>query len=99
MSIEFTQYLRPNGKKQTIVIDRPSEIEELASQIKEKGFVFECEELTTGAVSLTIFDNDTEEDVAIELVKNGPAVLTAVDRLISAFVKTDEFKKARKPEQ
>lgn len=78
--IEFTQYLRPNGRMTLVEISRPDEIEKLATEVIEAGGRFECEELRTGHASLTVsYDGD---DIAIELCRNGPEVPHAVDRLV-----------------
>jgi len=82
MSILFTQYLRPFGIPRPMKIDRPPDIEKMAQAIIAKGMVFEVEELTTGDVSLTIGDKVKEEDIAIQLCENGPAVPEAVDKLV-----------------
>ena len=81
--IPFTQYLRPDGRKKEGGFDRPQEIYDRAMKIIEKGHVFEIEVLTTGHVSITI--SNGKEDVAIELCKNGPEVLTTVDELVNKF--------------
>lgn len=81
--ISFTQFLRPNGEQRPVTIDRPAAIEAKAQQIVDAGYRFECEELSTGAVSLTI--SDGEDDLAMELCANGPAVPVAVDKLVSEF--------------
>lgn len=81
--ILFTQYLRPDGEKRSVEIDRPAEIEAMAEAFIKAGGYFECEELTTGHVSLTAGHPDCEEgDCAIELVPNGVEVPNAVDRLV-----------------
>lgn len=81
--IPFTQYLRPGGRKRAIEIDRSPEIEELAAEFMRRGGYFECEELSTGDVSLTACHPDCEEgDCAIEIVPNGPEIEDAVDRLV-----------------
>lgn len=84
MGIPFIQYLRPNGRRAEVSIDRSDEIEALAHAFLEKGGRFECEELTTGHASFTavFMLEDGEDDVAIEVVRNGAAVPEAVDRLI-----------------
>lgn len=92
MSIPFTQYLRPNGRRVEVDIDRPEEIERKAQQIIAAGYVFECEHLSTGHASLTIADPEKEEDVAIEVVMNGPDVPAAVDRLVSKFMLPERVK-------
>lgn len=81
--ITFTQYLRPFGRPTPVTITRPDDISRKAVEIRERGFRFECEELWTGEVSLTISNDDGDHD--IELVDNGPGVPAAVDRLISRF--------------
>jgi hypothetical protein len=81
--IPFMQYLRPNGRRVPVEIDRPAEIEALAQEFIARGGYFECEELSTGHASLTAGHPDAEEsDIAIEVVRNGPAVPDAVDRLV-----------------
>lgn len=80
-SIQFTQYLRPDGRKVAVWIDRPQDIAEKAEKVIAAGYRFECEELTTGDVSLTVA-NDDDGDLEIEVVENGPSVPAAVDRLV-----------------
>ena len=86
MSIAFTQYLRPDGRKRSVTTERPEPIEALARRIVDAGYAFECEELMTGDVSLTITNDEGDAD--IELVANGPDVPAAVDRLIERFAAT-----------
>lgn len=81
--IHFTQYLRPDGRREPVTIDRPEEIAKLASLITDRGYRFECEHLPTGHASLTIAGPDDDED--IEVVPNGPEVPAAVDRMIKRF--------------
>lgn len=84
MTIPFTQYLRPNGLKRDVSIDRPTEIEALAFQFIERGGWFEVEELPSRDASLTAcFVVDGEPaDIAIRVVPNGPGVAEAVDSLV-----------------
>jgi len=95
MSIPFTQFLRPNGRRRPTEIDMPSEIEDLAKSFIEAGGWFECEELTTGHASLTACWKDDQEgskDIAIEVVENGPPVVEAVERLVrkaAAYAKSE----------
>ena len=85
--ISFTQYLRPDGRQIQISIERSEAISRKAEALIEGGHSFECEELMTGHVSLTVvYDGD---DIDIEVVPNGPKVPPAVDRLIErAFAKS-----------
>jgi hypothetical protein len=81
--IPFTQYLRPDGERRAVEIDMPPKVEAMAKTFIEFGGYFECEELTTGHVSLTACHPDCEAgDCAIEVVPNGPEVPDAVDRLV-----------------
>ena len=81
VAIPFTQYMRPSGRPMPTSIQRPADIAAKAEAIMARGLVFECEMLADGTISLTITDPD-EGDVDIELVRNGPDVPAAVDRLI-----------------
>lgn len=82
--IEFTQFLMPNGRKDTVWIERPMEIVIKAKEIVNAGFSFECEMLTDyNTISLTIADDDG--DYAIKVVPNGPEVPEAIDRMILDF--------------
>lgn len=94
MAIPFTQYLRPDGRTTPIEIDMPDDIEKEARQLINRGIRFEAEVLTTGMVSLTSrFANADEDTINIQLCRNGPEVLTAVEKLIrttSERVKDEE---------
>ncbi len=84
MSIAFTQFLRPHGRRQTIAIERPAEVEAQAAQLMGAGARFEIEELMTGMVSIEILadnpkDADEPHSLALELAPNGPQVPNAVD--------------------
>ena len=83
MSVRFTQFLRPDGKKQTIYIDLDEATEDKAKQIILNGYEFEAEELMNGMVSFTVSDGD--QDVAHEISVNGPPVIPAVTKLINEF--------------
>lgn len=91
-NIMFTQYLRPDGRKQNIWIDRPEAIYNYAKMIIEAGYTLECEMLNVPDplpnVSLTI--NGKHGDVAIELCRNGEAVPAAIDKLIMEFAQALE---------
>lgn len=80
MSIPFTQFMRPDGREKPVTVNRPSDVEILAGKVVEVGGRFTIEELMTGAVSVACeYD---ENDVACEIVPNGPQVPGAVDRVI-----------------
>lgn len=82
--IEFTQYLRPDGRERKVTIDRPAEIERLAYQIVHKlGGTFTVEELMTGEAAVAC-ETPEDGDIALEVVPNGPQVPDAVDRMVRA---------------
>jgi hypothetical protein len=82
MSIPFTQYLRPKGKRKRVVIDRPDEIEDMANELYDLGFHFEVEILQTGQVSMSVFDTHEGVNVASVICENGPEVGESVDKLV-----------------
>ena len=88
MEIPFTQFLRPDGKRRAISITMPDTFYGKVQKIHANGWKFECEELSTGEASLTVFDG--EEDIVIEVVPNGPEVLIAVERLIDKAAQAAE---------
>ena len=73
----------PNGRQRCEWIKRSADIEALAQKLIDFGWRFECEMLSTGEISLTIFAIEEEEDVCIEIIPNGLEVLDAVDRLVN----------------
>lgn len=84
MSIPFTQFLMPFGRRTQTTVDMPEEIEKLAKDFIKAGGWFESEMLSSGHVSLTACWNvdGEDEDIAIEVVENGPRVIGAVERLV-----------------
>lgn len=91
MSIPFTQYLLPNGRRSAVTIKRPAKIEALAQKIIAAGCRFEIEMLQTGEVSMEILkdvpDPDLDDSVAMEICTNGPEVPVAVDKMVADAVK------------
>ena len=82
-TIPFTQYLRPDGRKRAVEFDVIGNVAEKAKAIIDHGWIFEVEELTTLEASLTVFDPESEVNVAIEVVRNGPPIVPAIDRIIN----------------
>lgn len=93
MSIPFTQYLMPNGRRAEESIDRPADVEEKARAVIDAGYFFEMELLSDyRTVSFTVADREAGVDLEIELVKNGPEVPAGVDRLVErAFANLDKY--------
>ncbi len=79
--IPFTQYLYPFGDNQPVTIERPDNIELLATKVIASGGYFEIEMLeNTREISITAAFKD--EDIACEVCENGPPVLEAVDKVV-----------------
>ena len=103
MSIPFTQYLRPDGRKVAVRIDRDPAVEAKAATLLVKGYRFECEVLTTGDCSFTINHPAKLDgaDLDIELSSNGTEVPLAVDRLINRYysriISCSETEKGKTP--
>lgn len=83
-SIRFTQYMLPNGRKETHYIERDGEILAKARKLEAAGFVFECEMLRDySTISFEVLhDEDGDRSLAHKLVKNGPDVPATVDQMI-----------------
>lgn len=89
MSIPFTQFLLPDGRERRIEIDMPAKIEALAQRFIRAGGWYESEMLPDlETVSLTAcWDRPNgDNDIAIQIVKNGPAVIQAVEDIVRASV-------------
>ena len=87
-AIEFTQFLLPNGRRQLVQFELPDDLYLSARRIKELGYQFEVELLTTGMVSMEILNHATEDVLAHELTANGPPVVDAVHALVKNAVRT-----------
>lgn len=85
VSIPFTQYILPHGRREAVTIQVPDAIGTKANKIIAAGYRFECEVLTTGHASFTIHDPTEEYDVAIKICANGPNVSDTVAALINEF--------------
>jgi hypothetical protein len=84
MSIPFTQYLMPDGRKREATFESDEETEKIASKLIKRGYWFDVEVLSTGLISMTcetLVDGDPEP-IAHEICKNGPEVFEAVKRLV-----------------
>lgn len=93
MIIQFTQYLLPDGRKEPIEIDVAEPVGKAAEALIKVGAHFDAEILTTGEVSLTCdMDlNGETENLAIQVIPNGPQVPKAVVVLVKEAVA--EFKR------
>jgi hypothetical protein len=78
--VNFTQFLRPNGHKQIIIITVPEEYEARAKELTDAGYKFEIEVLRNGVVSMECCDE--EDCLSMQLVDNGPKVPDMVKVLV-----------------
>ena len=85
MAVQFTQYLRPNGRKIIQYIDLKPEIEKMAQTIIDYGYRFESEVLRDDITCSFTITNDEEGDVYIILVPNGPEVPQKISEMIWDF--------------
>ena len=85
MSIPFTQYLRPDGRKKAVTIELEVHVEAKANDILAAGYVFEIEQLINGMISATIADPIKDRDVAHALSPNGPPVPIRISEMIMSF--------------
>jgi hypothetical protein len=93
--IPFTEYVRPNGLRRDIYIDRPQSIYDKALAIRKQGLALTLEKLPWSDVSLCIADTFEEEDLSILIVKNNQDAINAgVDTLISEFDLTTYISRA-----
>lgn len=87
--IPFAEYVRPNGLRRDIHIDRPQAIYDKAMAIRKAGLELTLEKLPEHLpfnVSLCIEDTFAEEDIACELCRNSQDLIDlAVDKLILEF--------------
>lgn len=81
--IPFTQFMLPHGRRNEISIERPEPIAEKARALLELGLSFQIEMLTTGQIHMTVSDTVNEEDLYAKVVRNGPDVPVAVDKMIT----------------
>ena len=81
--MNFTQYLRPDGRKRFVTIERSGDVEAMAERLVKIGARFEVEQLTTGEVSLEcILQTDEPQILSSAICANGPGVPEAVDKLV-----------------
>lgn len=84
--VPFTQFMRPNGRRVPVSIERPEEIAAEARRLIGLGYRFEIESLMTGHVSMEVVGPEDEDgdpvSLAVEVVPNGTEVPAAVDRLV-----------------
>jgi len=80
--IPFTQFLMPDGRIRDGGFKRSAEIEKMAAEVLDTGGRFTSEMLSTGEISIAYEKQGEDQDVEVDVVKNGPEVLGAVDRMV-----------------
>ena len=86
-AVPFTQFLMPNGRRQTILIDRPVEVADAALWLIAQGCSLEIEMLSDyTTISMEVMGPpgaDGEDNcLAGDICPNGPEVPVHVDRMI-----------------
>lgn len=87
MIVEFTQFLRPDGRKRTIHFELADKsLDESVNRLLKEGFRFEIEVLQTGEVSMEILREDEDDEVdsiAMEVIKNKPGgIVPFIEKMI-----------------
>ena len=80
MTIMFTQFHRPNGKRSKVEIDRPTDIDKMARDLVRMGYDFEIEVLRGDEIHMTVSNEDG--DLCSRICENGPQVPISVDSMI-----------------
>ena len=75
--IPFTQFLMPDGRIRDGGFKRSAEIEKMAAEVLDTGGRFTSEMLSTGEISIAYEKQGEDQDVEVDVVKNGPEVLDA----------------------
>ena len=92
MQIPFTQYLRPDARQKSVIIDRPADIELKAQRLIDAGYIFEGEVLQTGECSFTVERRGSDDEpIAMEVVPHGTGVPEAIDRLVRIAADAHEW--------
>jgi adenosylcobinamide amidohydrolase len=84
MTVEVTQYLRPDGRKELMHTEIRDSFAAPYHAITGRGWRIAAEVLTTGAVSITV--EDDEQDFACRISENGPGVQRAIEECIAEAI-------------
>lgn len=87
MSIAFTQFMLPMGKRVRTTFEASREVEALADELIAAGYRFECEVLRTGHVHIdccgpALDGTGGDGPLALEVCENGPPVVAAVETVV-----------------
>ncbi len=78
--VTFTQFLRPDGRRQSITIDMPDDVGPLVAELTAAGWKLEIEVLREGSVHADVCNS--EEQLAVVVVPNGPEVPGAIETML-----------------
>jgi hypothetical protein len=81
MIVEVTQYMRPDGRKVKMLTPIHDSFQAPYDVIKMRGWRIAAEVLTDGMVSVAV--EDDEQDLANEIVENGPEIPRAIERVLA----------------
>lgn len=84
MFVNVTQFKMPDGRAVQTGTDLPDELQPHYDEMRRRGWRFEAEMLSTGDVSITIADDETDQDIRI--VANGPGVQDAMVEMLRALL-------------
>ena len=91
--VDVIQFMRPSGRQDPTSTILPWDLQQECDAMRLAGCRFEAEVLTTGEVSVTIFDTHEEIDIAIAVIPNGPGVQPAMARMLAYnFAATEQEK-------
>lgn len=80
---DVLQFLMPNGRQHPNSTELPIATKVDYDDMVKQGCRFEAEMLTTGHVSVTISNPQTEEDIDISVTANGPEVQNGMVEMLS----------------
>jgi hypothetical protein len=84
--VPFTQFILPNGRRETTYFETSEEVYTKAMKMIEAELSFEIELLRTGHVHATITDHRTDiGDIKSVVCNNGPDVVTKINDMIMNF--------------
>lgn len=87
MTVEVTQYLRPFGRRVPMTTEINNAFEAPYNVIRGRGWNIAVEAIDDN-VSITVEDRASGQDVAAEVVPNGPEVQRGIERVLTKAICT-----------
>jgi len=89
--VRFIEFVRPNGKQKEQTILRGKDTFDKSEWLWEHGYRLTAELIPGNLVSLIVDHPASQRDVVLGLIKNGPEIEEAVDKLVKdAYEKENE---------